>query len=83
MRSTEVDCTFANCRTPTTGHKHAGMKNDTVTSYKRERERDIFISPWLQVCVMGPRHHLASSLLTKCRGQDEKEICTWVTGMVV
>ena len=50
---------------------------------KGERERDIFISPWLQVRVTGPRHHLAGSLLTKRRGQDEKEICTWVTGMVV
>ena len=39
---------------------------------EREREREIFISPWLQVCVTGPRHHLASSLLTKCRGHDEK-----------
>ena len=54
-----------------------------LTKLEREREREIFISLWLQVCVMGPRHHLASSLLTKRRGQDEKEICTWVTGMVV
>ena len=28
-----------------------------------EREREIYISPWLQVRVTGPRHHLASSLL--------------------
>ena len=49
----------------------------------RERERDIFISPWLQVRVTGPRHHLAGSLLTKRRGHDEKGIFTWVTGMVV
>ena len=49
----------------------------------RERERDIFISLWLQVCVTGPRHHLASSLLTKRRGHDKKGIFTWVTSMVV
>ena len=54
-----------------------------VQQGEREREREIFISLWLQVCVTGPRHHLAGSLLTKRRGQDEKEICTWVTGMVI
>ena len=37
-----------------------------------EREREIFISLWLQVHVTGPRHHLAGSLLTKRRGHDEK-----------
>ena len=47
------------------------------------REREIFISLWLQVCVTGPRHHLAGSLLTKRRGHDEKGIFTWVTSMVV
>ena len=28
----------------------------------REREREIYISPWLQVRITGPRHHLTSSL---------------------
>ena len=27
-----------------------------------EREREIWIFPWLQVHIMGPRHHLTSSL---------------------
>ena len=48
-----------------------------------ERAREIFISPWLQVRVTGPRHHLAGSLLTKRGGHDEKGIFTWVTSMVV
>ena len=54
-----------------------------VVTYRIERERDIFISLWLQVHVTGPRHHLAGSLLTKHRGHDEKEIFIWVTGMVI
>src|SRR5258706_9712658 len=33
-----------------------------------EREREIFIFPWLQVRVTGPRHHLASSLRIRAQG---------------
>ena len=31
-------------------------------------ERNIFIFPWLQVLVTGPRHHLASSLQIRVQG---------------
>jgi hypothetical protein len=34
----------------------------------REREREIYISPWLQVRITGPRHHLTSSLRATRRG---------------
>ena len=33
-----------------------------------EREREIYISPWLQVHVTGPRHHLTSSLRYRAQG---------------
>ena len=36
---------------------------------ERERERKIYIFPWLQVCITGPRHHLTSSLWSYCRGR--------------
>ena len=35
---------------------------------EREREREIYISPWLQVHITGPRHHLASSLRILAQG---------------
>ena len=33
--------------------------------------REIYILPWLQVHIMGPRHHLTSSLQTMHRGHDK------------
>jgi hypothetical protein len=37
----------------------------------RERERDIYILPWLQVRITGPRHHLTSSLRNYAQGYDK------------
>jgi hypothetical protein len=35
------------------------------------REGDIYILPWLQVRITGPRHHLTSSLRNYAQGYDE------------
>ena len=35
------------------------------------RERDIYIFPWLQVRITGPRHHLTSSLRKYGQGHDK------------
>ena len=35
-----------------------------------EREREIYIFPWLQVRITGPRHHLTSSLRSYAQGYD-------------
>ena len=34
-------------------------------------EREIYIFPWLQVRITGPRHHLTSSLRSYAQGYDK------------
>jgi len=43
---------------------------------EREREREIYILPWSQVHVTGPRHHLTSSLRVRAQG-DSVGISAW------
>jgi len=38
------------------------------TSRNDRVEREIYIFPWLQVHITGPRHHLASRLRTRAQG---------------
>jgi hypothetical protein len=49
------------------------VTNDAITRVcsERERERDIYILPWLQVRITGPRHHLTSSLRNYAQGYDK------------
>ena len=51
------------------GHDSVYRRNkDVGLGQLREREKRIFILLWLQVCVTGPRHHLASSLRNRAQG---------------
>ena len=43
----------------------------TKEDHSREREREIYIFPWLQVRITGPRHHLTSSLQHYAQGYDK------------
>ena len=36
-----------------------------------QREREIYIFPWLQVRITGPRYHLTSSLRNYAQGYDK------------
>ena len=60
-------------RTVPRDHQYMGASEDLLSQIfgggEREREREnIYIFPWLQVRVTGPRHHLASSLRNHAQG---------------
>ena len=52
-----------------------------VVEEEVERERGIYMFPWLQVRITGPTHHLTSSLQNYAEGYDKTGVYSMFSSM--